>query len=68
VDAKTPQARRLVKENPAFYDQTLTPSDVQVIVLSFRVQFPPRLWQHAVIEKLRKEMDYTALAATIAAR
>lgn len=67
VDPKTPQARRLVTENPAFYDTTLSPSEIQMIVLSFRsIQYPPRAWQRAVVETLRKGMDYTALANMIA--
>ena len=67
VDPNTPQARRLVTENPAFYDKNLPPSAIQVIVMSFRsIQYPPRMWQHAVIEKLRKGMDYGALANMIA--
>jgi hypothetical protein len=66
TEPTTPEARRVVRENPAFYDKTLPPSDIQLIVLSFQaIQYPPRMWQHAVVEKLRTGLDYGALAALI---
>jgi hypothetical protein len=66
TEPTTPQARRVVRENPAFYNKTLPPSDIQLIVLSFQaIQYPPRMWQHAVVEKLRTGLDYGALAALI---
>jgi len=66
ADASVPQARRLVRENPDFYDKTVSPADIQVVVLNFgAIQYPPRLWQHAVVKKLQETMDYAALQAMI---
>lgn len=66
VDANNRYARRLVKENPDFYDKSLPATAIQVIVLDFAgIQYPPRSWHHPVVEKLRDEMDYAALAAMI---
>jgi len=37
-----------------------------MIVRSFRsIQYPPRIWQYAVVEKRRNGMDYAALAGMI---
>ena len=67
VDASHRYARGLVKENPEFYDKGLPATALQVIVLDFAgIQYPPRNWHHPVVEKLRAEMDYAALAALIA--
>jgi len=69
VDADFPDARRLVTENPDYYDQTLSPSAIQVILVDFsnfegsvRV-YPP--WRHAAYERIRDGLDYSALAAML---
>lgn len=37
-----------------------------MIVMSFRsIQYPPRIWQYAVVDKLLNGMDYSALAGMI---
>ena len=66
VDADFPDARRLVTENPDYYDQTLPPSAIQLILVDFsnfegsvRV-YPP--WRHAAYERIRDGLDYSALA------
>lgn len=69
VDAGYPGAIRLVKENPDYYDPSLPPTALQVIIVDFsnfersvRVD-PP--WRHAVYERIRDNLDYAALAATL---
>ena len=66
VEPTARNARRLVTENPAFYDPKLPPSAIQVIVVDFSmILHPGAPWQRALVERLRKEMDYQALAALI---
>jgi len=69
VDANFPDARRVVTENPDYYDQALPPSAIQVVLVDFsnfegsvRV-YPP--WRHAVYERIRDGLDYSALAAML---
>jgi hypothetical protein len=69
VDADFPDARRLVTENPDYYDQALPPSAIQLILVDFsnfegsvRV-YPP--WRHAAYERIRDGLDYSALAAML---
>ena len=66
VEPTARTARRLVTENPAFYDPKLPPSAIQVIVVDFSmILHPGAPWQRAVVERLRNGMDYQALAALI---
>ncbi len=69
VDADFPDARRIVTENPDYYGQALPPSAIQVVLVDFsnfegsvRV-YPP--WRHAVYERIRDGLDYSALAAML---
>lgn len=71
VPESAPGAQRLVRENPEFYDRKLPPSALQVIILDFEMlrdgggAYP---WQKAVVERLRQQMDYPALAALLPGR
>jgi len=69
VDADFPGATRIVTENPDYYDPALPPSAIQLILVDFsnfegsvRVD-PP--WRHAVYERIRDGLDYSALAAML---
>lgn len=69
VDADSTDVIRIVKENPDYYDKTLPPSTIQLILVDFsyfegsvRVS-PP--WRHAVYERFRDGLDYSALAAML---
>jgi hypothetical protein len=69
VDANFPDATRIVRENPDYYNAALPPGAIQVIVVDFsnfegtiRVT-PP--WRHAVYERMRDGLDYSALAAML---
>jgi hypothetical protein len=56
VEATAPNARRLVTENPAFYDPKLPPSALQVIVVDFSmILHPGAPWQRAVVERCGME-------------
>ena len=69
VDADFPDATRIVKENPDYYDLALPSSAIQLILVDFsnfegRVRVAPP-WRHAAYERLRDGLDYSALAAML---
>jgi len=67
VDADFPDARRLVTENPDYYDKNLPPSAIQLILVDFRLfEGPGKIsWHHAAYERVRNGLDYSALAAML---
>lgn len=67
VDAHFPDARRLVTENPDYYDKDLPPSAIQLILVDFRIfEGTDRLpWHRAAYERIRDGLDYFALAAML---
>ncbi len=69
VDADFPGATRIVTENPDYYDPSLPPSAIQLILVDFsyfegRVRVAPP-WRHAAYERIRDGLDYSALAAML---
>ena len=67
VDADFPDARRLVTENPDYYDKDLPPSAIQLILVDFRLSelTSGRRWHRAAYERVRDSLDYSALAAML---
>ena len=67
VDADFPDARRLVTENPDYYDKNLPPSAIQLILVDFRLSELPSgiRWHRAAYERVRDGLDYSALAAML---
>ena len=60
------QARRIIAENPNFYDKSLPPSAIQVVFVnfgSFNTNVPDRREQ---LERVKNQLDFTALAALTA--
>ncbi len=69
VDTSFPEARRIVKENPDYYDPALPPSAIQLILVDFSyfegsVRVAPP-WRHAAYERIRDGLDYSALEAML---
>ncbi len=69
VDSDFPDATRIVKENPDYYDPALPPSAIQLILVDFsnfegRIRVAPP-WRHAAYERFRDGLDYSALAAML---
>ena len=69
VDGNFPGATRIVTENPDYYDPTLPPSAIQLILLDFSnfegsVWVSPP-WRHAAYERIRDSLDYSAFAAML---
>ncbi len=69
VDSDFPDATRIVKENPDYYDPALPPSAVQLILVDFSyfegsVRIAPP-WRQAAYERIRDGLDYSALAAML---
>jgi len=69
TDADSPDAIRIVTENPDYYDKALPPNAIQLILVDFSnfegsvPVYPP--WRHAVYERFRNGLDYSALAAML---
>jgi len=72
VNADSPDARRIVEQNWAFFDRSLPRTAVQAILIDFgnfeANSFDRTGWRRGVYERLRDRMDYQALAAMLAAR
>jgi len=69
VDADFPGATRLVTENPDYYDQSLPPSAIQLILVDFsNFERSVRVfhsWRQVAYERIRDGLDYSALAAML---
>jgi hypothetical protein len=67
VDADFPDARRLVTENPDYYDKNFPPTAIQLILVDFRLfeGLSEHSWCYAAYERVRDGLDYSALAAML---